>query len=226
MTPLGKPLVFYLKYFAEMQRLYEVDSEDGEPDLMGLDNAEHVREMARTVGDTASEQAGDFLELCGKSIEDHFTSLENVRLTKKRSRTYVVKNWDWGARVYVSSKPDDWFACGASIYALPDVRITLEKGVTGMVVPWLWSRGGRTAADEIWKILAGWAHSRRGGGVVEERATIALACIPIKAQPLESFDVDRDPLIAEVIKTFARIGADQIKAIASFVAGLDEPDEG
>ena len=36
---------------AEMERLYgDAESEAGEPDLTGLDDAEHIREMARTVG--------------------------------------------------------------------------------------------------------------------------------------------------------------------------------
>ena len=49
MTPLGKPLVFSLKYIAEMDSLYG-DSEEGkEPDLTGLDDAQNVREMARVV---------------------------------------------------------------------------------------------------------------------------------------------------------------------------------
>ncbi len=59
----------------------------------------------------------------------------------------------------------------------------------------------------------------------DDKGTVVLACIPIKAQPPESFDVDRDQLLAEVMKTIARIGAEQTKAIASFAAGLKESDE-
>lgn len=61
--------------------------------------------------------------------------------------------------------------------------------------------------------------------VVDDRKLVAPACVPIKAQRPESFDVDRDPLIAEVTKTIARIGAEQTKAIANFVAGLKGSDK-
>jgi hypothetical protein len=37
--------------------------------------------------------------------------------------------------------------------------------------------------------------------------------------------VDREQLLAEVMKTVARIGAKETKALARFVAGLKEPDE-
>jgi hypothetical protein len=125
----------------------------------------------------------------------------------------------------VSSVPNGWFYCGAWLTAPPEVNISLAKDVCGVVVPYLWSKGGRTAADGVWSILGGWADSRSGEGLVEEGASIALARIPIKPQPQDSFDVDRDQLIADVINPIARIGAKQAKAIASFVAGLTDSDE-
>jgi hypothetical protein len=228
MTPLGKPLVFYLKYMAEMNRLYGDPTYYGgeEPDLTEVDDAEQVRDISRAVGAAASEQVADFLELCGKRIEEHFTSLKIARLDKKRTRTLVVRNWYWGARVYVSSMPSSWFSCAARVTAPPEVRISLARHVCGVVVPWLWVKGGRKGADAVWKILGGWPHSRSGEGLFDTKGCVALACIPIKPQPPDSFDVDREPLINEVMKTFARIGAKETKAIAKFVAGLKETDEG
>jgi hypothetical protein len=227
MTPLGKPLVFHLKYMAEMNRLYgDPEYGDEKPDLTRLADAERVMEMARTVGATAYNQAADFLELCGKGIEDHFTSLGIATLAKKRQRAFVIRDWYWEARIHVSSVPSGKFSCGVWVTAPPEVRVSIEKEVCGVVVPFLWCKGGRKGADEVWRILGGWAHSRGGEGLAYERGTVALACIPIKAQPPESFDVDREPLVTEVMKTFARIGVEETKAIASFVAGLKEPDEG
>ncbi len=201
--------------------------EEGEErDLTGLENAEHVLEMARIVGAAASEQMADFLELCGKGIVDHFTGLGIETLAKKRTRAYIVRNWQSAVTLQVSSVPGGKFWCGVSVNAPPNVRISLAKDVCGVVVPWLWSKGGRKGEDAIWKILGGWADSRAGEGLVNDKGTVALARIPIKAQPPESFDVDREPLIAEVMKTIARIGAEQTKAIASFVAGLNGSEEG
>jgi hypothetical protein len=119
MTPLGKPLVFYLKYRAEMDRL-DCDPtyyEGEETDLTGLDDAKHVREMVRTVGAAADEQAVDFLELCGKGIEDHFTGLKIATLAGKRTRAYVVRTWEWGTRVNVFSVSGGWFSCGLYVSA-------------------------------------------------------------------------------------------------------------
>lgn len=223
MTPLGKPVVFHLKYMAEMNRIYGHE-EGEEPDLTGLDDAEHVREMARTVGAAAYEQSADFLELCGKGIEKHFIGLGIAKLANRTKRATIVSSWYWRAHVRVSTAGEGWFACGVSLTAPPEVPISLKKDECGIVMPWLWSRGGHKAEQELSRILGDSAHSR-GEDLGEESGLVALACIPIKAQPPESFDVDRDPLIADVIKTFARIGAEQTKAIASFVAGLDEPDE-
>lgn len=222
MTPLGKPLVLYLKYMAEMNRLYG-HAEEEEPDLTGVDNAEQIKEMARVVGAAAYEQAADFLELCGKGIEEHFAGL-GATLSHKRGRSYVRNWWEWGTRVYAAPS-NGWFSCGVMLTAPPEVRISLAKDVCGIAVPWIWSKGGRKAADEIWKILGGWAHSRKGGGIVEESATIALGCIPVSMLPEGNFEADRDQLVADVVKIVSRIGAAETTAIAAFVAGLNEPDE-
>jgi hypothetical protein len=227
MTQLGKPLVFYLKYLAEMNRLYGDPEEGEEPDLTGLDDAEQVQEMARTVGAAAHEQAADFLELCGKGIEDHFTGLGTAAiLANKRRRSKVADTLWWEAKVRVSSVPSGEFSCGVWVTAPPNVRISVEKDVCGVVVPYLWSKGGRKGNDAVRKILGSWANPRVGEGLFDSRAPIALARIPIKAQPPESFDVDRDQLIAEVMKVIARIGAEETKKIANFVAGLKAPNEG
>lgn len=97
--------------------------------------------------------------------------------------------------------------------------------MSGSTVPWLWSRGGPEGEDAIWRILGGWPHSRGTTGLNEERGSVVLAAIPIRARPSKSFDVDRDPLIAEVMKVVARIGPKEIKAIARFVANLKDSDD-
>ena len=224
MTQLGKPLVFHLKYMAEMNRLYGHD-EGEEPDLSDLSDAERVMEMARAVGATAYEQAADFLELCGKEIEQHFAGLGIAVLAKKKKRSFVLDWWSWGATFDVPSVPGGRFSCGAFLSAPPEIRASLPENTCGAVVPWMWSKGGRKGADAVWKILGGWPHSRCGEGLVEASGDIALACIPIKAEPQDSFDANRDHLIGEVKKSIARIGAKETMAIASFVAGLNEPDE-
>jgi hypothetical protein len=229
MTHLGKPLVFYLKYLAEMNRLY-YDLEEGEErDLTGLENPEQVVEMARTVGDAACEQVADFIAQCGKGIEDHFTGLGIATLANKSRRATVVRDWRWSAKVNISSVPGSEFWCGVYVTAPPEVHIPMENNACGIVALWLWSKGSRKAEDLLWQILREThtpPHSRGGDWLFSDRGSVVLACIPIKPQPPESLDVDRDQLIAEVTKTIARIGVEETKAIARFVVGLNEPEEG
>jgi hypothetical protein len=225
MTPLGKALVFYLKYMAEMNHLCHPEKYGDEPDLTGLNDAEQVRKMACTVGAAASGQAAEFLQLCGKGIEAHFTGLGNAKLANKANRATVVQKWRWHRRVYGSSSRDGWFVCGVSLSGLSDIHIPAEKDVCGLIVPYLYLRGARNRADAIWNTLGTAPHPCAGAGLVEDNRIFILASIPIMARPTDGFDADRDPLIAEVMKTIARIGAEQTRAIASIAAGLKEPDE-
>jgi hypothetical protein len=211
---------------AEMERLYDnPEYEGGEPNLTGLDNAEQVREMARTVGAAAHEQAADFLELCGKGIEAHFTSLGITTFANKARRATVVRDWDWYIKVYGTSSPHGWFSCGVFISIPAHVRISVEKDVHGLVLPYLWLKDRHKGANEAWSILRDWPRSPAGVGLIEDNRTVVLACIPIKPQPPDSFDADREPLIAEVMTTIAQIGVEQTRAIASFAARVKESDE-
>ncbi|MBN9121276.1 MAG: hypothetical protein J0I06_19350 [Planctomycetes bacterium] len=224
MPQLGKPLVFYLKHMAEMNRLYAHD-EDEEPDLTGLADADRVREMSRAVGAAADGLAADFAELCNRGFEEHFTKSGAAVFTSKRKRSYNLQNWGGNARFEVPSVPGGWFSCGAWLTAPPEVRVPLPEGACGFVVVWLWAKGGRKGAEAIWKALGGRAHSRGEEGAIDGNGSVALACVPIRPEPPDSFDVDRDRLLSEVLKTMTCVGPQEVKAIAGFVAGLTEADE-
>jgi hypothetical protein len=226
MTQLGEALVFYLKYMAEMERLYGIPEQYGgeEPNLTEPGDAAHVREMARGVGAAACEKAADFLELCGKGIVDHFTGL-GAAIANKRKRAYVLREWYWWVHVRPPSARGGWFSCAVFVSAPPEIRISLDKDVCGVVVPYIWLKGGRKAADAVSTILSGWSLSRAGEGLVDDNGAVALARIPIKPQPTESFNVESDRLVDEVARTVARIGTKQMKAIAKFVAGLKKSDK-
>src|SRR5437868_2358081 len=141
MTPLGKPLVFHLKYMAEMNRLYGHVDQGELPKLTGLDDAEQVVKMVRTVGAEAYEQAADFLEECGKAVVDHFTSL-GATIGSKTKRSYIVRNWYWYADgISHSSAPGGEFSFGLRLTAPPEVRVRLNEGEFGVVVAYVWSKG-------------------------------------------------------------------------------------
>ena len=73
MAILGKCLLFYLKYPAEMERLYEPE----EPKVEGLPDPDKLLQKIRRVGATASREAADFLELCAPRIEQHFRGISS-----------------------------------------------------------------------------------------------------------------------------------------------------
>jgi hypothetical protein len=94
------------------------------PDLTGIDKGEDVREMIRTVGAEAYEQAADFLELSGEKIKEYFLGLGITSLDIIRSRGKIVDNWSWQARVQVTSVRGGSFYCGISLSA--PRRLTLH----------------------------------------------------------------------------------------------------
>ena len=62
MAKLGKCLVFYLKYQAEMDRLYWRPRETREePSIEGLKDKDNVLSMIKRVGDAACREAADFV---------------------------------------------------------------------------------------------------------------------------------------------------------------------
>jgi len=211
MTSLGKPLIFYLKYVAEMDLLYADHDEGDEPDLTGLEDLDRVREMAHHVGDAASAQAADFLEKCAKGIEDHFIGLRIATFASQKKRAYLVYNWRWDAKVRVSSVPGGEFECGVSF------------PVEGNIIAWVWRKGGRSWAELVMKTLGDRAHARGGSGIMHDShsGSVALACIPILEKNQEGFDVDRDALVEKVVGAFAALRADDVVTMARGVVGED-----
>lgn len=94
MTPLGKCLVFNLKYPAEMDHLYwKPEHGDEEPNLQGLANADNVRAMVRIVGDQAAEQVASFLEQCAEQAAEHWRSLKIGKITGQSRRQKMANYW-------------------------------------------------------------------------------------------------------------------------------------
>ena len=196
--------------------------ESEELDIDGLPNANHVREMASAVGAASTTNAVDFLESCGDKINSHFEGLgASVRITKGT----MAKYWYWQADIRFPSIPNGNFLCGVSIKSATEITVPMPTEVCGVVIPWLCVKGGRKGEDAVCRILDDWPHSRSGGGLVTDSGTVAFSCIPVIALPAGSFDVDRDPLITEVIAAFARINAEQTVAIANSVAGPKPQDD-
>lgn len=212
MTSLGKCLVFNLKYPAEMDHLYwKPEHGDEEPDLRSLEDAENVRAMSRIVGNEAAEQARSLLQLCAEQIAVHWLSLKVGKVTGQSRRQKMALDWSFQGRLRVKSSK------GASIW----YGAWIDK-VEARIIPWLYGRGGREWEDLAMRTLGKKrTHSRSGDGLVSDRGTVALACVPLLPEGLQGFEVDRDPLIAKVVACFTDIGTKDVVALARPV---DEDD--
>jgi hypothetical protein len=194
MANLGKCMLFYLKYFSEMERLYEAEEE---PSLEGLPDADEVLKKVRLVGETADREAADFLESCVAGIEEHFRGISAVQ----QVRSNLQKTWELKFRVAPKKAASNRFAVGISYDS------------DGAWIPWVWCRGGRRAEDETVRIL------RRGikGSTLTawDSGTVCLAQVKVPIPERLDELVPAEPLIAEVQKAFASFTAKEVTAIGA-----------
>ena len=83
MTNLGKCLLFYLKYPAEMERLYGVD----ERTWRGCPTPDRVLNQIWRVGDLACREGADLLEACVPGIEAHFRTISTIERVRSIWKT-------------------------------------------------------------------------------------------------------------------------------------------
>jgi hypothetical protein len=188
MTPVGKSLVFYFKYWSEMQRLCE--GEGG--DLEGLAEPEKTREMAQEIGDKASRQAADLLEACAGEVEEHFKSIGKcLRMT---SRKIVERKWSltfsiWPKNKQKPAKPK--MAAGMDIVRLDKPEL----------LPWVWRLGGDEAEQRLEYTLREKAKVR-SQELDWDAGSVGLKRISLLPDGHTGFDVDRDPIISQVREAF------------------------
>jgi hypothetical protein len=215
-TPLGKALVFCVKYPAEMNRLYWQPKKTGkEPDLGDLADKEHVVETAAAVGEAACGQAAGFLTICAERIGNHFASLGIVKIRKPSKRATMKRKWVFEASLRITTGSGGWFWYGVSI--LRDDR--------RLILPWLWRKGGRAWEEKVMRRLGTRAHSCAGRGLKADRGTVALAAIPLLPEDPSSLDVDRELLVDRVVQAFVAIQPEEIEAISRGTGVGDGPDE-
>lgn len=197
MNTLGKSFMFYLRYPAEMDRLYwKPLIENVQPSLDGLADGIRVQKMAHEVGMAASQEAAELLADCGEKIEEHFTSLGCVELAKIATPTYLRKNWRWQAMVRAKETNGGWFQCGVSIY---------EK--ERVLAVWVWRSGGRAWQQRVLNQLAGRLPSSRENGP----GTVELGAVAIPQLNAE-VGVDSDILVSSVASIFGVLRAEDALA--------------
>jgi hypothetical protein len=183
-----------------MERLFETEV----PKVQGLANPDQVLEKVKLVGQAASREAAEFLDICSPGIEEHFRAICSV----ERVRTNLEKSWGLRFRVAPKDGTDRAFEIGVYI-----------DSYRAAVIPWIWCRGGRRAEDEVIRILGAGIKSgtlKYGCGVVGLKE--------IKIPIPEGFEkpVEYDSLVAQVQQAFALFGAEEVEAISAITANRAE----
>jgi hypothetical protein len=200
MANLGSCLLFYLKYPAEMERLYEAD----EPKVDGLPNPDRVLERIKLVGDTAGREAADFLETCVRGIVERFRPIGNI----ERVHNNLEDSWDLRFRVSLKKATDKRVEIGVYI----DYR-------RAALAPWVWCRGGRRAEDEVVRILN---RGTKAATLGYTPGTVRLAEIKIPVPERLEEPVECDSLVAQVQQVLASLTAQDVNAIVGIASNRGE----
>jgi len=201
MANLGKCMLFYLKYPAEMERLYEAK----ERKVEGLPNPDLLLEKIKLVGDTANREVAEFLETCAPEIEKHFVAISDVQ----RVRNNLEKMWDLSFKIASRGATDRRIEIG--------VYIDRNRAA---LVPWVWCRGSRGAEDEVVRILGRGIKSTKFPDWESGSVGLAEIKIPIPERPEEA--VECDSLVAQVRQAFTSFTARDVEAIAGISSNRGE----
>lgn len=207
MGELGSCLLFYLRYSAEMARLYEAS----EPNVEGLPNTDETMRRVALVGDTASRQVSELLELCAPRVEDRCRRIATI----ERVRNNLGDSWELKYRVLPRRvKASRHFELGVAIDR------TASAPRVWSLLPWIWCPGRRRAEQELRGILG----TDKGLVVPPDwyAGAVALAHIPIPIPTRLDEPVPRAPLIDHVGAAFANLTARHITAIAAIANSRGE----
>jgi hypothetical protein len=194
---LGECLVFCLKYYPEMKKLYWEEEED----VPSLPEPHDTMEKASKVGRAAGEEATAFLEKCAALIVSHFAEIGNPKVAQ------------WGA---IEKKMEIEKRWSISVLVWPRGNIKCERMKVGVnfagmdsghpeIVPWIWRRDVKDQQhafvaylQAVGKAKGTWSDV----GLVE--GAIALGRIPIVLPP-EGFEIEADSLLASVKEGIQKI---------------------
>lgn len=201
MANLGNCMLFYLKYAAEMERLYKAEK----PKEEGLPKPDQTLEKIKLVGDTANREVAEFLKFCALGIEAHFHAISDV----KRVRNNLEMNW----------KLDFWVGPKDAKDRRIEIGVNIDSNLAALI-PWIWCRGGRRAEDEIKRIMGGRIKPIRSPGW--ESGAVVLDEIKIPLPERLGNPVECDSLVAQVRHAFAAFTAQDIAAIDGIASNRGE----
>lgn len=189
MSKIGKSLMFYLRYFPEMQQAFEE-----ERIFSGVDPAK-----VKAVGRAAGNEAFDLLTAC---TADWLNRLETSRVASFRCSKQKTVERNWGMEIDVRLPKQK-----ASAPLRHQIGVLL--GRDGLF-PWVWSRGGVAIEERIFALLpavkcfGSKAYGWSGGSVV-------INPIKIPWESAKDFSLDADPIINQAKLALEPIGPEFIE---------------
>jgi hypothetical protein len=182
MSEIGKSLVFYLKYFPQMQRFYEEDPTL--KDLKQHPERELIAKKIKEVGAAAGVEAANLLEACFGDVLARLNSANVVKLHSQR-RTTNEKNW----QLKIGVKPINQRKAG---YPTREIGIYLDRdGLT----PWVWSRGGLAVEEKIMRLLGSGVKCVSSNKLGWNGGSVGLGTIPVPWNSAKDFVLNADGVI-------------------------------
>jgi hypothetical protein len=190
MNEIGKSLVFYLKYFPEMQQAFEKKRR-----FSGVDPTK-----VKVVGNAACVEAYNLITAC---TVDWFKRLECSKVANlKRSRPGTVQR-NWGIEIDVRPRGQK-----ASTPLKRQIGIYLDRDE---LIPWVWSRGGVAIEERISSLLPSavkFFGSKKYGWT---GGSVAISPVRIPWESAKEFNLDADDIIKQTKHALDAIGPEFIK---------------
>jgi len=185
MQNIGTALVFFLKYYDEMERLY--DEEKTLPVVETRLDKEAIYKKIQTVGTQAGSDAADLITTCMAELQEQLQAINGIEL-RTNQRGTIERDRGIEISVFADKKKSNGVR--------RQLGLLLDRDE---LVPWVWSRGGREAEGPILRLLGAAASPSCErdftAGAVTLRAT------SIDWRTATGFQLDARPVIEEVQKT-------------------------
>lgn len=192
MSDIGKSLVFYLKYFPEMQRAFE----EGQL-FQGVDSAK-----VKAVGNAAGVEAENLLRAC---TADWFARLEKSKVAIfKHSKPATVRR-NWAIEIDVLPRGEK-----SAARLKRQIGLYLERN---KLVPWVWSRGGVAIEEKIRGIIPPETKTFGSNDYGERGGFLAISPVEIPWDTAKEFDLDGDEIIKQTKNALESINPKFIAAL-------------
>jgi len=192
MNEIGKSLVFYLKYFPEMQEAFEKGRE-----FQGVESA-----TVEKIGKAAGLQAFDLLTAC---TADWVKQLESSKVANfKQSRKETVQR-NWAIEINVRPRRQK-----SSAPLKRQIGIDLDRD---FLIPWVWSRGGVAFEEKIKQLLPSKTESFGSKKYGWNGGSIAISPVNIPWDTAKDFRLDAANIINDAKKSLCAISPEFIEAL-------------